>query len=300
MVDNGYDSQKTHNALAALVIKHAFTGYDVESSVASTAMNYESMKNGDIDIAVETWTENLETYPADVRNGDIVNMGVIVEDSRQGLYVPKYGIEGDPKEGIAPMAPGLKRVEDLLKYPHIFPDDENPSMGRIYGAIPGWQADAILYKKYEHYGLDKRFNYMRLGSEAALFASLVSAYNLGLPWVGYCYEPTWIAGKLPLVLLEDAPFEPNAFQEGKTSFSTQQLMSVCNRWFPDKAPEIFDFFKKFRTGRTLISEALAYLDETKSTHEETAVWFLKNNDGLIDEWLPAENAKRLREYLSRL
>ena len=300
MVDNGYDSQKTHNALVALVIKHAYSGYDTTSSLASTTMNYESMKNGDIDIAVEIWTENFATYPTDIKNGDIINMGVIVEDSRQGIYIPRYVTEGDPGRGIAPMAPGLKRVEDLLKYPHIFPDDESPSMGRLYGAIPGWKADAILHKKYEYYGLDKRFNYMRLGSEAALFASLMSAYNLGQAWVGYCYEPTWIAGKLQLLLLEDAPYEPNAFQDGKTAFSTQQLMSVCNRQFPSKAPDIYEFLKKFRTGRMLISEALAYLDDTKATHEETAIWFVKRYNELIDEWLPAENAKKLREYLSQI
>ena len=215
------------------------------------------------------------------------------------MYVPRYVVEGDPARGIAPMAPDLKNVADLAKYPHVFPDDENPSRGRIFGAIPGWMADGILYKKYQYYELDKNFNYLRMGSEAAMFASLMSAYNLGQAWVGYCYEPTWIAGKLQLIMLKDAPYEPVDFLEGKTAFSTQELLNLCSRQFPAKAPEIMEFLKKYKTGSALISEALAYLDDTKVTHDDAAVWFLKKHDELLDQWLPAGNAKKLRDYLSQ-
>jgi ABC-type proline/glycine betaine transport system substrate-binding protein len=297
--DAGWDSQKVHNALAKLVIEHAYDGYVLTESTASTMMNWESMKNGDVDILIETWHENIAPYPTDIKNGDVINLGVLVQDSKQGIYVPRYVVEGDRSKGIAPMAPNLKKVDDLLKYTNIFPDDEAPNRGRLYGAVPGWMVDEILYKKYQYYGLDKSYNYVRLGSEAALFASLMSAYNLGAPWVGYCYEPTWITGKLDLILLEDAPYEPTAFMEGKTAFSTQELYNTCNRRFPSTAPEIAEFLKKYKTGSALISEALAYLDETKASYDDTAVWFLKSHDNLIDEWLPAANAKKLREYLSK-
>jgi glycine betaine/proline transport system permease protein/glycine betaine/proline transport system substrate-binding protein len=127
----------------------------------------------------------------------------------------------------------------------------------------------------------------------------MSAYNLGQAWVGYCYEPTWITGKLDLILLEDAPFELSAFLEGKTAFSTQELLNVSSSKFPAKAPDIMEFIKKYKTSSALISDALAYLDETKASHEATAIWFLKKYDNLIDEWLPAENARKLRTYLSQ-
>ena len=82
------------------------------------------------------------------------------------------------------MAPGLKTVEDIIKYPHVFPDDENPSMGRFYGSVPGWTADIYMHKRFMYLGLDKKFNYFRPGSESTLFTSLASAYNLGEPWLG--------------------------------------------------------------------------------------------------------------------
>ena len=297
--DNGWDSQKFHNSLAKLVIEHAYEGYNFQLSTASSTMNWESMKNGDVDVDIESWTENVVSYSSDVKNGDIVNIGVLVPDSRQGVYVPRYVIEGDPSRGILPMAPDLREVKDLAKYPNIFPDDEDPSRGRMYGAIPGWMCDEILHKKYIYYGLDKGFNYVRLGSESALFASLMAAYNLGEAWAGYCYEPTWITGKLRVVLLEDAPYEEAGFSEGKTAFSSQELMIVSSRQFPAKAPEILEFLKKYKTGSALVSEALAYLDDTKATHDDAAVWFLKKHDEMLGQWLPSKNEKNLRDYLSK-
>lgn len=298
VTDNGWDSQKFHNAVAKLVVENAFDGYELRLSTASSTMNWQSIIAGDVDLDIESWTDNVATYPDDKASGKVVDVGILVPDSAQGLYVPRYVIEGDAEAGIEPMAPDLRHVRDLKKYAHLFPDDENPGKGRIYGGLPGWMADEILHKKYIAYGLDKEYNYTRLGSEASLFASLDSAYNLKKAWVGYCYEPTWITGKLDLVLLEDDPYEETAFMEGKTEFPKQELKIVSSSKFAERAPELVPFFQNYRTGSRLVSEALAYLDENKASHDDAALWFLKNNDSLIDDWLPAENAAKLREFLN--
>lgn len=296
--DNGWDSQKIHNAIAELVVEHAYDGYEFEVSTASSTMNWQSMILGDVDLDIESWTDNVASYQSDAAKGDIVEIGVLLPDSRQGVYVPRYVIEGDPARGIKPMAPNLKTVEDLKKYPNVFPDDENLKKGRMYGSIPGWMADEILYKKYKFYGLNEFFTYTRLGSEAALFASLIAAYNLGEAWAGYCYEPTWVAGKLDLVLLEDAPYSPELYMDGKCAFPAQQLKIVSNKFFAEKAPELRPFFERYQTGSSLISSALSYIDETKASYEDTAVHILKNNDKLLDRWLPEKNAEKLRKYLA--
>lgn len=296
--DNGWDSQKLHNEIAKIIVEHGFEGYIFETSSASSTMNWQAIISGDVDLDIESWTDNVASYPDDVANGDIVDIGVLVPDSAQGLYVPRYVIEGDAARGIEPMAPDLKTVEDLKKYPDVFPDYEDKAKGRIYGSIPGWMADEVLYKKYELYGLDEMFNYARLGSEATLFASLVSSYNLGEAWVGYCYEPTWVSGKLELVLLEDAPYDRDTFMDGKCEFPKQELKIVSSSKFAEKAPDLLECFKNYKTGSQLISDALAYLDETQATHEETAKWLLKENDNLLNEWLPEANAERVRAYLN--
>lgn len=295
--DNGWDSQMLHNEIARLIVTEGYEGYDFQLSTGSSTMNWQALIAGDVDIDIESWTENVASYPDDIANGYIVELGVLVEDSAQGLYVPRYVIEGDAERGIEAVAPDLKTVEDLKMYADLFPDEEDATKGRLYGSIPGWMADEVLYKKYELYGLDEFYNYARLGSEATLWASLNAAYNLGEPWVGYCYEPTWVSGKCDIVLLEDAPYEKEGFEEGRTGFPKQKLKIVANSGFAEKAPELVGFFEKYNTGSALISKALAYLDETGATHEEAAVWFLTEYDYLLDEWLPAEQAAKVREAI---
>jgi len=297
--DNQWDSQMFHNELAKFIVENAFEGYKVEFSTGSSTLNWQGMINGDVDLDIESWTDNVATYEDDVARKDIVPLGILVPDSAQGLYVPRYMIEGDPARGIEPLTPNLKNVADLVGHADVFKDPEDPGRGRLYGAIPGWMIDEILYKKYEHYGLNEEYNYFRVGSEAVLFASLAGAYNLGEPWVGYCYEPTWVTGKLDVVLLGDAPYDPELYREGACEIPRQALRVVCGGHFPEKAPELLDFFKKYRTGSALVSEALARLEETKESHAATAVWFLKTHDALLDEWLTPEGAKRARDTLTR-
>lgn len=295
--DNGWDSQMLHNHIAKFIVENAFENYTFVLSTGSSTMNWQALVAGDIDIDIESWTDNVATYPDDVANGDIVDIGILVPNSAQGLYVPRYVIEGDAERGIEPMAPELKTVMDLKKYPHLFPDDEDKTKGRIYGSIPGWMADQELHKKYIAYGLDEMYTYTRLGSESTLFASLASAYNLGEPWVGYCYEPTWISGKLDIVLLEDAPYEKSLFEEGKCEFPKQELKIVSNKGFATKAPDLVPFFQKYQTGSEMISKALAHLDETGETHEETAKWLLRENPELLDAWLTADQAAQVKKAL---
>jgi glycine betaine/proline transport system permease protein/glycine betaine/proline transport system substrate-binding protein len=289
-----------HNAIAKFVVENGFDGYEVELATGSATLLWQGMIQGDVDLDIEEWTENMPTYHADVARGDIIPLGELVPDSAQGFYVPRYVIEGDKERGIEPMAPDLKTVSDLAKYAHVFIDPEDSSKARIYGPIPGWEIDNTMYKKYQHYKLDEAgYIYFRVGSEPVLFTSLMSAYNLGEPWVGYMYEPSWIAGKLDLVILEDVPYDPKLYTEGACEIPRQALMNLCSRYFPERAPDLVDFFKNYKTGLDRISAALAYLEDTKESHAKTAIWFMKTYDNLLDEWLTPEQAKKVRDALAK-
>jgi glycine betaine/proline transport system permease protein/glycine betaine/proline transport system substrate-binding protein len=298
VTDCGWDSQKIHNEIAKFIIENGFDGYVVEASTGSSLLNWQALAAGDVDLQLETWPDNIAPYREDVKNGDVIELGVIVDTTAQGFYVPRYVVEGDPERGIAPMAPDLKTVEDLKKYPKLFKDPEDPSKGRLYGAVPGWYIDQIMFKKHEFYGLNKDYIYFRCGSEAVLFASLASAYNLGDPWVGYCWEPAWVIGKFDLILLEDAPYDPELFADGKCEVPNQALTNVSSGKFASRAPDLVDFISNYKTGSQKISEALAYLEETNASHENVATWFMKQNDDLLDQWLKPEQAARVRKALA--
>jgi len=300
VMDQGWDSQKFHNELARFIVENGFDGYVFDIITGSATLLWQDMLVGEIDLVIEEWTQNIFHYDSHLAGGYIVELGTIAEDSAQGFYVPRFVIEGCPERGIEPMAPTLRTVGDLIRYPHVFRDPERPRRGRIYGAIPGWMIDETMHAKYMYHGLNESFNYFRSGSELVLFASLDAAYNLGEAWVGYLWEPSWPIGKFDMVLLEAAPFDPELYLIGATEIPRQALMTVSSSRFPYRAPGLLDFFARFTTGTARISAVLSHMHDTRSTPREAAIWFLKNNDYLLDEWLEPEQAARVREALASI
>ena len=294
--DPGWDSVRFHNAVAQIIAEKVY-GLKTELLYGSTPITQAAIVRGEADDTKELWTDNVPTYEADKAAGGIVDLGINYADNRQGFYVPRYVIEGDAERGISPMAPDLKSVKDLSRYAALFKDEEEPSKGRLYGAIPGWNIDAILYKKYKAYGLDRSYVYFRPGSEATLSTAFLTAYEKGLPVVGYQWEPTWLSGKLDLVLLEDAPYEKAAFEEGLTEAPAVKVVIAANSRFPNREPDFSKFLSRYHTSSALTAEALAGGADTKASYEETARWFLKKHGNLVDTWLAPDEAAKLREAL---
>ncbi|MBU5440092.1 ABC transporter permease subunit [Tissierella sp. MSJ-40] len=294
--DVGWDSVKFHNAVAGLIAEQIF-GYKWREVPGSTTVLHEGLLKGEIDVHMEEWTDNLATYKKDLNEGKFKDLGVNFDDNDQGFYVPRYVIEGDAERGIKAIAPDLKYVWDLKKYPDIFPDAEIKGMGRVYGAIPGWEVDEIIHNKYLHYNLDENFVYFRPGSDAALSSALTSAYEKGEPIVAYYWEPTWLMGKYDFVLLKDKPFDANTYLEGKTELPSVKVNIGVSNKFYEQSPEMVEFLTKYKTSSALTSEALAHMQETGANYIETAKWFLKQHDELIDQWLNPGDAQKIRAYL---
>lgn len=294
----GWDSMKFHNAVVMFIAENA---YDMETNEVSgtTQITYNALKTGDIQVYTETWTDNIMSYKEDVAAGSVIELGLNYADNAQGLYVPRYVIEGDAERGIEPMAPDLKSVADLADYADLFKDPDDPSKGRIYGSISGWAADEIMRKKVDLYGLDAMYNYMDPGSDAALSASIAGAYEKGEPIVAYYWEPTWLSGKYDLVILEDAPYDPDKFPNGETAFPSVPLTVCVNPDFKQKNQEFCEFLSKYKTSSALTSEALLYLqDNDLDDYTVAAKWFLKEHDELLSQWLSADKADLVRKALT--
>lgn len=287
LADVGWDSIRVHNAVVGYIATY---GYDLtwEEVPASAVVTFEALKKGEMDLLIEAWSDTLPTYHQDVEAGLLLDFGVNFDDNKQGLYVPAYVIYGDASRGIEPMAPDLKTVQDLKKYPEVFADPENPGKGRIYGAIPGWEVDKIVYNKYKFNGLDKDFTYFSPGSDAALTTAFASAYDRGEAIVGYYWEPTWITGLIDLVLLEDYPYQADKYQAGEVEFPSVKVQIAGRLGIDEDFPEFSEFLYKYRSSSALTSEALAYMQEHNTEFDETAKWFIKENADLIQTMVNPE------------
>ncbi|HZJ83833.1 MAG TPA: glycine betaine ABC transporter substrate-binding protein [Clostridia bacterium] len=298
LTDVGWDSIRIHNAIASTIIEEGY-GYPTEVMVASSPIMATALAQGDLDICMEVWVDNiLDVYVPAVEKGDIVQLSINFDDNAQGLYVPTYVIEGDPERGIEPMAPNLRSIHDLPDYWELFEDPDNPSKGRIYGAPPGYVADEILKTKIINSNIDDSYTYFSPGSDSALNTSLVAAIEKGEPWVGYSWDPTWIMGTYDMTLLEDVPYTEELWLDDYSSeFPGVEVAVSVNKDLLETAPDVVEFLSNYETNTEITSELLSYMQENDSDIDKAAQWFFEEYEDLWKGWVSEDTALKVTDAL---
>jgi glycine betaine/proline transport system substrate-binding protein len=295
IADASWDSIQVHNRIAGFILENGY-GYAMEYIPGNTITLFAGTARGDIDINMEVWVANQrEAIDKALAAGTVMDLGSNFPDSWQGWLVPTYVIKGDAKRGIKPMAPDLKSIKDLPKYWKLFKDQEDPSKGRFYSCIPGWECEKINEKKFKAYGLDKYYNIFLPGSDAALNGSMAAAYKRGKPWFGYYWAPTWVLGKLDMTPIEEPPYSKEAWDKDHgCAYPSVKVNIFVNARFAKKAPEVVAFLKKYETTQAIANKFLAYMQDKKASTSEVALWFLKNYEDLWTTWVPADVAKKVK------
>jgi len=296
--DNSWDSVQVHNRIAGFIVKHGY-GHSVDYIAVNTAPLMLGLSRGDIDVYMESWTQNMqETYDKMINDGTILDLGPNFPDSWQGWLVPTYMIKGDSARGIKATAPDLKSVFDLPKYWKLFKDPEDPNKGRFHNSISGWQCTKHNSIKLKAYGLDKYFNDFMPGSDPALSGAMAAAYKKGQTWVGYYWSPTWVLGLYDMTPLEEPPYDPKVWKTTKgCGFGAFDVNVLVNSGFQKKAPEVFGFLKKYETTTAQNNKFLSHMKESKGSTQDTAIWFLNKHESIWKKWVSPEVAKKVKAAL---
>lgn len=274
-----WESNEFHDAVVSYIIEN---GYGIETNINSvdTSVLVQSLQTGDIDMTTEMWTDNVPSYRSDIEAGLYHELSTNFDDNWQGIYIPQY---------LADENPGLQTVQDLPDYTHLFPTADGGDLPVIYGGPSGWAITAFLQAKVENYGLDEYYEFRPLESTATLNTTLVSAYNNEEPWLGYNWEPTWIMGQLDMFLLEDeVPFDPDRVDEGIGLMPAIPVTATVTDGFHDEYPEVTAFLSNYETSSDITSDALSYMESEDASPDETAIWFLYNNQDLWSSWVTDE------------
>jgi len=295
-----WQSNAFHTAVAQKVLE---AGYNCKTDVlpGTTIPLLQGVAQGDIDVVMEVWKDNVtEVWNRGLRRRQVVELGTNFPDAVQGWYVPRYLVEGSDA-----VAPGLKAVSDLPAYKALFVDPEEPQKGRFYNCIAGWNCEVINSAKLKAYGLDDYFTNFRPGTGAALAAAIASAFIREKPIVTYYWGPTWVLGKYDMVMLDEPLYETEVFTALATSddpvrataYPVVEVVIGANRRFAEQAPTIIAFLKRYETDAALVSDALAYMEETAGTAEDAANNFLNTRFDLWSSWVDESTASRIRESL---
>ncbi len=304
--DLGWDSVQVHNRVAGMIIEKGL-GYPIKFVQGETVMLNTALiqaRGGEApNVNMETWTENWqELYDQGLAKGKdpntnqgFIHLGANFPNSVQGWYVPRYVVEGDKKRGIKPMAPNLKSVSDLPNYWKLFKDPEDPTKGRFHSCIPGWSCALVNEKKFDVYGIEKYYNIMQPGSGPALAASMETAYKRGKPWLGYYWAPTWVLGKLDMLLLEEPKFDQKIWDTTKAcEYPAVKCDIIVHKSLPKEAPEVVAFLKNYETTLDINNKFLAYMQDHKAGTEDAAKWFLKEYESLWTQWVSPEVVAKVK------
>ncbi|MEX2425230.1 MAG: ABC transporter substrate-binding protein [Thermomicrobiaceae bacterium] len=306
--DYNWDSARVLNRISQFIVEEGY-GYETDTVPGETIPLFQGQLDGDIDISMEIWVDQMPPYQPALDEGTVVELGNSVDDTVQGWWVPTYVIEGDEERGIEPMAPDLESVDDLPDYWEVFQDPEDDSKGRLYDGIAGWEAERINEVKFDYYGLDETYNRFLPGSNAALDTSLQTAYDQGEPWLGYMWTPTWIAGQLDLTLIEEPEYTDECWEEVQAAVEEERTPETSCAWpiteaviastsaFADEAPDIIAFLEEFNTSEPQISATLSYMAENEVDADEAALWFLDEYEDMWTEWVPEDVVENVQDAL---
>jgi len=302
--DLNWGSAHFQAEMAKIIIENGYE-YPVELVPGKTIALWQAMLLGEVDVANEVWLPNQqEVFDKGVASGEAIDLGIANNDNWQSLFVvPTYVIKGDAARGIAPMAPDLKSVSQLdeAKYKELFKNPENPSKGRIPTCLPGWECEKVNMGQLAAYGLDDDYDLINPGSQEALFASLMSAYEKGEPYITYLWGPTWIAGKLDLTVLEEPAYDKAVFDANNgCAYPSADIHIVAGKGFIEKAPDVAEMFKKWKMDTKSMGEALSYMDETGGEPIDAAKWFLKERENIWTQYVPSNVAKKVKNALAAM
>jgi glycine betaine/proline transport system substrate-binding protein len=307
----GWDSLAVLNAIAMYIVEHGY-GYPVKEINISVDTMMVYLPLGDVDVSMELWRfSKQDWYDKNLSAGRIIDVGAIFESSTQGLYVPRYMIEGDPARGIEPTAPDLKSVTDLPTYWELFADSANPGKGALVGCMVKWKCYKITQVKTAFYGLDEHFNLLTPRTEAGRNVTIAQAFTRGEPVLLYHWEPSSLLGSYDLVRLEEPEYTDECWAELEMAinqdppgsaaqacaFPVNDIHTAVHGGLLDRAPEVVTLLKNMFVGTARTSELTAHMADNKVDPRDTAIYYLQTYEPEWRQWVPADVAERVKASL---
>ena len=301
----GWESGALTTEILRLIVEHGY-GYPTDTLPGSTVSMEVALARNDLQVIAEEWAGRSPAWVKAEQAGQVFALGDTVKNAEEGWWVPAYVIQGDPARNLPPLAPDLRTVDDLKRYPQVFRDPEVPDKGRFLNSPSGWTSETVNSQKLKAYGLDTLYNNFRSGSGAALDAEIGSAIRRGQPVLFYYWSPTPLMGRYDLVRLEEPPFDAAAWatltdakhSAPKGSRSLPAKLSIgVSAPFRQQYPDLVAVFEKVDLPIDLLNKALARMSETRQPPREAAVAFLRDNPAVWKAWLPAEAAAKVEGAL---
>ncbi|WP_449432502.1 ABC transporter substrate-binding protein [Pseudomonas putida] len=301
----GWESGALTTEILRLIVERGY-GYATDTLPGTTVSMEVALARNDLQVIAEEWAGRSPAWIKAEQAGQVFALGDTVKNAEEGWWVPAYVVEGDPSRNLKALAPDLRSVDDLKRYPQVFRDPESPDKGRFLNSPSGWTSETVNSQKLKAYGLDELYSNFRSGSGAALDAEIGSAIRRGQPVLFYYWNPTPLMGRYKLLRLQEPPFDAqawatltdakNAHPQGSQSLPAKLSIGV-SKAFREGYPDLVAVFEQVDLPIDRLNKALAEMSEKRTPANQAAQAFLRENPDVWKPWLPADVAAKVEGSL---
>ncbi len=273
---NDWTGQHVSTKIAGELLKKM--GYNIEYVSAGALPQHAGLAQGNLHFQAEVWTNNIgDLYPKAVEAGDIVVLGELGLEPREGWVYPPYMEE---------RCPGLPDYRALYDCAQAFASAESFPKGRLitYPADWGTRSRDIVAS------IDLPFETVAGGSEGAMMAELQSAFATNDPVLMMMWQPHWIFAHLDFNWVEWNPTDEKCIEENQQKdtacgFEQASVVKVVWNGFEDKWPAAFKMLSLFKQTNTEQNAAILEVDKNKRDLDEVVAEWLANNESAWQAWI---------------
>jgi len=260
-------------------------GYTVEYPTGDYLSSLTtSLTNGDVTLGVEYWdTTAGEAMKASEDTGQTERLGKLGPKAKEEWWYPSYMKE---------KCPGLPNWEALKdpKCAEAFSTAETAPKGRYLGGPVTWEG----FDDERVVSLDLPFTVIHAGTDAAMFAELVSAYQRKAPIMLWVYSPHWAPAKYEGEWVEFPEHTPECYTDPKWG-SNQEKAYDCGKPFgeiwkfawkgmKDKWPVAYKVAKAYEIDAADLNELSGEVDLQGKTIEDVAASWITANEAKWRAW----------------
>ncbi len=302
IADMNWATAQITTAVDAYILSEGFE-CNVEFSSTDVIPALASMRDtGKPDLIPELWINAvLPQIEQAVASGSIKLAGEVLADGGvQGWWIPSY---------IATAHPEIKSIADALARPDLFPSPNDESKAALHNCPIGWECQIATANLFQAYGATEAgFELINEKSAAGLNASLATAYETNVGWLGYYWTPTSLLGRYEMVKLDDAVAHNSQQWEECTSIEqcgdpkpnawpSNSANSLVSQAFAENEISATSYVSSRQWTNSILNLLLAWRANNQASSEEVAQHFLLEHENLWTQWVPSDVSARLKVAL---
>ena len=149
-------------------------------------------------------------------------------------------------------------------------------------------------------GLGLDYHIVWMGDSAASEVWIKSRLEAGLPMLFYLWDPHPCIDRYKLSRIQLPRYEAELFVQGKTDYPIDPLEKVMSSRLAKIAPEVHDFYFRFRIDNSIQRQIMALFDsQSLSMLQATCAWLRSpTNADRWKRWLQSDQSCPYGRYLS--